>query len=164
MYRLRDAAENFSRTGRGDGAAVIGALRLVDDDENKIARVVRGEVPHEGRDVLARSDVPVLVLLRGARLARDAQPFDIRLLAAALSDDAFEHGGKELRSLLAHRAAEKALPGFEVHGAVLRRDAFNKAGRVVISPVDCRRGGARELQGRHRDALPESDARKVAVF
>src|SRR5699024_2101165 len=95
MYRLRDAAENFSRTGRGDGAAVIGTLRLVDNDENKIARVGRGEVPHEGRDVLARSDVPVLVLLRGARLARDAQPFDIRLLAAALSDDAFEHGGKE---------------------------------------------------------------------
>ena len=66
--------------GRSDNAAVISALRLVDDDEGEILRVVRREKSDEGRNVFTRRNRAVFILLRGARLARNAVTFNIGIL------------------------------------------------------------------------------------
>ena len=104
IFCLDDPFKDLARGGRRHDTAVIGTLRLVDDDEREIARLVGGEKAEERGDIFPLSDGAVFKFLRGARLSAHPIALDVGAAAAPVFHYTFQKGGKDAGSLLTDRA------------------------------------------------------------
>ena len=137
-------------------------MGFVNGYKRKIARFIRREKADERGHIFARSNFPVLVLLRRTRFAAHFVTFFVSLFAAAFGYYAFQHFGEQARSFLAYHFVLEH--GFKLlHRSVGRKYSARYAGNVIITAVDRRSNGARKLKLGNRHSLTEAYAGKVAV-
>ena len=66
VFQIDNALEHFFCARSSHHRAVIGALRLIDDDERQIFGLFYGKEPHERRNVFPHGDLTILKNFRRA--------------------------------------------------------------------------------------------------